>query len=422
MSFLSAVQTNIGGGSKAEELEGQPEEGEGNSLKPREFFWDNIVLFVVSTILGLAAIDVITEFLRGGLSGGGVACFPPSGADEAQAAYINSYCSSFLPFGAYVTTFMVVHAVLLIVPHYLWLGHYGGNFELFFQLVSTLKRVQDHTRAGERIPENLVIVQRLESTFTLLDRNYIYRSYVLKLILQFLWSFVGIIFGVGFFVTRFNVRFTCPPDFNSSTTYEFWPLGDSVNCSYETLSLLQYLWIGDVLLLLLACFSLAGAILWSFSTHPIALGYKEFAKFAFHSGFHPQYYVAPFPGSECLRRYFSYISYPSRSSPHTIKTDLDFLVLRLNQTDSGLGSVFIEELVHKRLKNHLDDDHRQLALHREKHKTKESKDGGYASYVCIMVLLNERCTCMYVLQIFHEIFWKRNTCIHSLQYHACPIR
>ena len=380
MSFLSAVQANIGGGSKAEELEGQPKEGDsGNSLKPREFFWDNIVLFVVSTILGLAAIDVITEFLRGGLSGGGVACFPPSGADEAQAAFINNYCSSFLPFGAYVTTFMVVHAVLLIVPHYLWLGHYSGNFEFFFQLVSTLKRLQDHARAGERIPENLVIVQQLESTFTLLDRNYIYRSYKLKLILQFLWSLVGIVFGIGFFVTRFNVRFPCPPDFNS-TMYEFWPLSESVNCTYETLSLLQYLWIGDVLLLLLASFSLVGAILWSFSTHSTALGYKEFATFAFQSGFHPQYYVPPIPGSECLHRFFAYISYPSRSSPHVIKTDLDFLVLRLYQTDSGLGHVFIEELIQKWLKHFLDDDHRRLALHREKQKTKEAKDGGYINY------------------------------------------
>ena len=378
MSFLSAVQTNIGGGSKAEELEGQPAEGEGSSLKPREFFWDNIVLFVVSTILGLAAIDVITEFLRGGLSGGGVACFPPSGADEAQAAYINNYCSGFLPFGAYVTTFMVVHAVLLIVPHYLWLGHHGGNFEFFFQLVSMMKRVQDHARAGERIPENLVIVQQLESTFTLLDRNYIYTSYVLKLILQLLWSFVGICFGVGFFVTRFNVRFTCPPDINS-TTYEFWPLGETVNCTYETLSLLQYLWIGDLLLLLLAAVSLVGAILWSFSTHPTALGYKELANFAFQSGFHPQYYVPPFPGSECLRQYFTSFSHPSLSSPHVIKTDLDFLILRLYQTDSGLGHVFIKELVQKWLKHHLDDDHRRLALHREKQKTREAKDGGCAN-------------------------------------------
>ena len=362
MSFLSTVRTNIGGGNKAEELEGQPAEGAGNSLKPREFFWDNIVLFVVSTILGLAAIDVITQFLRGGVSAGGIACFPPSGADVAQAAYINNYCSSFLPFGTYVTTFMVVHAILLIVPHYLWLGHYGGNFEFFFQLVSTLKRVQDHTQAGERIPENRTIVQQLESTFTLLNRNYIYRSYVLKLVLQLLWTLVGISFGIGFFVTRFNERFTCPSNFNS-TTYEFWPLNEPVNCTYETLSLLQYLWIGDLLLLLLASFSLTGAILWSFSTHPTALGYKEFASFAFQSGFHPQYYV----------KYIT--SYPSCSSPHVIKTDLDFLVLRLYQTDGGLGHVLVEELVQKWLKRHLDDDHRRLALHMGKQMILEASDG-----------------------------------------------
>ena len=58
-----------------------------------------------------------------------------------------------------------------------------------------------------------------------------------------------------------------------------------------------------------------------------------------------------------------------------IKTDLDFLVLRLYQTDAGLGHVFVDELTQKQLKNHLDDDHRKLALHRVKQYSDKASDG-----------------------------------------------
>ena len=368
-SFISTAQENLGGGNKAEELEGRPSE-ENGSLKQREFFWDNIVLFVVSTIIGLAAIDVITEFIRGG----GVACFPPLGAavDEAQAAYINNFCAGFLPVGAYIPAFMVVHAVLITVPHYLWLNHYGGNFDFFFQQTSSLQRSRDD-KTGEHVLENLIIAQRLESTFTTYSRNSIYHLYVVKLAVQFIWSLVGIGFALGFFLSEFKSRFLCPNDFNT-TVIESWPLDEPVWCVFETLNLLQVLWIADILLLLLVSFGLFWAIIWCFSTHATELGSKEVARFAFQSGLAPRYYVPKLPVSNCLHMCFTSIPYISYSGPNVIKTDLDFLVMRLFLSDSGLGHTFKEVQVEKELKHLIDDDQRRLSFHGNKHKNRKADD------------------------------------------------
>ena len=373
-NLLSTAQESLGGGgNKAEELEGRPDE-ENGSLKQREFFWDNIVLFVVSTIIGLAAIDVITEFLRGG----GVSCFPPLGAavDEAQAAYINNFCSGFLPVGAYVPAFMVVHAVLITVPHYLWLNHYGGNFDFFFQQASCLQRSQDD-KTGKHVPENLIIVERLESTFTTYRRNSIYRLYFAKLVFQFIWSLVGVAFALGFFLSEFNARFQCPPNFKvNETMIESWPLDEPVWCVFETLSLLQVLWVADVLLLLLVSLGLVWAIIWCFTTHTAELGSKQVARFAFESGFSARYYVPKLPVCNCLHFCFTSVPCLSFSGPNVIKTDLDFLVMRLFLTDQGLGHIFKEVQVEKEIKHLVDDDQRRLKIHRDKQSNILAEDDG----------------------------------------------
>ena len=142
-----------------------------------------------------------------------MACFPPLGVamDEAQAAYINNFCSGFLPLGA---TFMVVYAILITVPHYLWLNHYGGNFDLFEQ-ASCLKRSQND-KTGEHDMENLIIAQKMEVTFTTYHHNSVYHLYIPKLAIQFIWSLVGVGFGVGFFLSEFSTRFVCPPNLNTT--------------------------------------------------------------------------------------------------------------------------------------------------------------------------------------------------------------
>ena len=374
-NFLQTAQESFG--NKAEELD-DSNGGESVAIKPREFFWDNIVLFVVSSIIGLAAIDVITEFLRGG----GVSCFSPVGVElsEAQGEYINSYCAGFLPPGAYIPAFMVIHAVLITIPHYLWLSHYGGNFDYFFQLTSSLKRLRDE-ESGEHVRENLVIVEQLETTFSTYNQNGIFGWYVVKLIIQLLWSLAGIIFAVWYFFQGFNSNFSCPRNFNNVTANPFWPLNDEVVCVFETLDLLQTIWLAEICLLVLVCFGLLLALFWCLSAHASELGAKDVALFSFQSGLAPSFYVPPLPVPSCLKRsrkalHRLFTSVPWLIGPR-IKTNLDFLLLKLYRTDSGLGHVFKEVQIEKELKILNDDDQRRLLLHDRKQSSFYANNGTY---------------------------------------------
>ena len=377
-NFLQTAQEGFG--NKAEELD-DSNGGESEAIKPREFFWDNIVLFVVSSIIGLAAIDVITEFLRGG----GVSCFSPTEI-EAQGDYINSYCAGFLPPGAYIPAFMVIHAVLITIPHYLWLSHYGGNFDYFFQLTSSLKRLRDE-ESGEHVRENLVIVKQLQTTFATYDRNTIFYLYIVKLIVQLVWSLAGILFVAFYFFRGFNSNFSCPGDSLNITQIPFWPLDDRVVCVFETLDLLQTIWWAEIGLLALVCFGLIWALIWCASTHASELGAKEVALFSFQSGLAPSFYVPPLPVPSCfksgrrvLHSLFTSVPWLSPTGPR-IRTDLDFLLLKLYRTDSGLGHVFKEVQVERELKILNDDDQRRLSLHGTKQAKFFANDGMYIEFV-----------------------------------------
>ena len=371
-SFLQSAQESLG--NKAEELDDSS--GEGAAVKPREFFWDNIVLFVVSSIIGLAAIDVITEFIRGG----DVSCFSPLGVElsEAQAAYINSHCAGSLPTGAYIPAFMVIHAILITIPHYLWLNHYGGNFDFFFQLASSLRRLREE---GEHVRENVVIVSQLETTFSTFGRNTIFSFYKAKLAIQLLWSLAGILFVIAFFFQGFNSNFNCPRGFTNSTEFPFWPLDSDVVCVFEALELLHTLWWAEIGLLALVCFGLFWALVWCYVTHSSELGAKSVALFSFQSGLSPVFYVPPLPVPSCCRagrqwllRFFTSVPWLSGSGPR-IRTDLDFLLMKLYRTDNGLGHVFREVQIEKEIKILSDDDQRRLSLHGSKQRNLMADSG-----------------------------------------------
>ncbi len=371
MSFLQSAQESIGS-NRAEGLDDSNNSREG--VKPREFFWDNIVLFVVSSIIGLAAIDVVSEFIRGGH----VSCFSPQGVklSEAQGAYINSFCAGALPQGAYIPAFMGVHAVLITLPHYLWLSHYGGNFDFFFQLASSLKRLREK---GEHVQENLIIVNQLQATFSTFGRNTIFTFYVLKLVAQLLFSLAGIGFVIGFFFQRFNTNYMCPVNFdeNSTTEYPFWPLETDVVCVFEALSLLQTLWWAEIFLLALVVFGLVWALIWCLSTHSSELGAKTVARFSFQSGLSPVFYVPSLPVPRWLRSCFTSLPWIGGSGPR-IRSDLDFLLMKLYRTDNGLGHVFRDVQIEKEMKILADDEQRRLHLHSSTQKKLNADNGSYS--------------------------------------------
>ncbi len=339
--------------NKAEELEDNE-----TTVKSREFFWDSVVLFVVSAILGLAAVDVITEFIRGG----SVACYQENAdLSDSQESYINSFCSGSLPVSAYLPMFIVVHGVLIAVPHYLWLNHYGGSFDFFFQLVSTLTRVRE-ADTGEYAQENQIAIQQLQDAFTKYSRNTIFISYVIKLIVQFVWTLIGLVFATAYF-TDFDTTFDCPED---PRTDRYWPLNDTIVCVFDSLRLFRVMWGAEITLLLLVIGGLFIALLWCASTHVAELGSKDCAQFSFSSGLSPVYYVPWIRFPPCFKRFFTSFPALACSGPR-IRTDLDFLVTRLYRTDSGLGYVFKEMQILKRLKELIDIDQKKLSLHNNRH-------------------------------------------------------
>ena len=72
--FGIPTASGVEGRQRASEEEEEDDGGGGAALRPRDFFWDTVVLYVVGVILGLTAVDVVTEFVRGSE----VRCYHPN--------------------------------------------------------------------------------------------------------------------------------------------------------------------------------------------------------------------------------------------------------------------------------------------------------------------------------------------------------
>ncbi len=366
------------GGSDPQKLESRAD-GDNDALRPREFFWDSITLYVVSAIIGLAAIDLVTEFIRGST----VACYAPNSEDlsEGQESYINNFCSGSVPMTEYFPAFIVVHGILIAIPHYLWLNHYGGSFDFFFRQASLLDRLRDE-KTGEYSDKNRLIVQQLTLAFSTYKQNWMFILYVLKLILQWVITVVG--FGVAvWFFTDFDDTFYCPSDFeaNATSSDEFWPFpGARVRCVFTSLRLLEAIRLADVLLLALLILCFTWSFVWCAATHSTELGCSDVAKFVFQSGMRPEHYVPNYFLWRCscckpCLKLFTSIPWFSYRGPF-ISTNLKFLVMKLFRTDSGLGFVFKELQVLQEVKALNDDDQRRVNLHKRQQKALTMADGG----------------------------------------------
>lgn len=341
-------------------------EGKGETASShRDFFWDSITLYVVGIIIALTGIDAITEFLRGS----SVSCLLPPGQKDHEK-FINSICASSLPATGYFPIFIVVHGILIAIPHYLWLNHYGGNFEFFFSQVREMDRNRN-VGSGEYSDENYVAVQQLSKAFSTYKQNWMFILYVLKLFIQFLLTLAG--FSVAILVfENFDEVFSC----NLIST----PIENvtQVECVFSSLRLYKVIWVADLILLALLILCFVWSLMWCFSTHSTELGYKRVALFCFQTGMSPQHYV-PIgwhyrPVTELCERVF--MSLPWLGPEPHIHTNLDFLVLKLFRTDSGLGFIFKEMQILQQIKHHNDNDQRQTNLHRRQQESKKMKFGG----------------------------------------------
>ena len=338
--------------------------------QPREFFWDSIVLFVVYSIIGLTAVDVISEYLRGS----SVECL----VDRETQPYMNSFCSSSVSASEYFPIFMVVHAILIGAPHYLWLNHYGGSFEFFFQLASDMKLLRDEN-TGEYEKRNHQTVEKLEAAFGTYNRKRIYVWYIVKLVYQCVFTVIGFVVAI-FFFTDFDENFPCPRSLNETYDNPQWPLpNQQVNCVFKSLRLIEVIRVADLILLILAFVGLISSFIWCATTHSTELGSKEAAQFSFQSGLAPKYYVPKVHKEMC--------HFKNRKLNHCcfccfklvgawIKNDFEFMVMKLFRTDGGLGHVLKEVQIDREIKHLNSIERRRLELHKREQNSKFLHSGG----------------------------------------------
>ena len=151
--------------------------------------------------------------------------------------------------------------------------------------------------------------------------------------------------------------FLCPRNFNATAVEEAeqggvnsdstFRLSHQVTCVFTSMRLFSAIRVADLILLTLLMLSFIWSLIWCGSTHPTELGTSKVASFCFQSSMSPGYYIPSFPFSCCsdpFKRAFrtAFTSIPFCGSGPHIRNNLDFLVLKLFRTDSGLGFVFRE--------------------------------------------------------------------------------
>ena len=363
-------------GINVQDLEGK-KEGSGNAIVPRDFFWDSVALFVLSAIVALTVLDAVTEYIRGS----NVECFLPNGIEEKYQTYVNTFCSGNLPFTQYFPVYIVITGILIGVPHYLWLNQYRGNFEFFFSQVGDLDRFID-TETSSHTPKNIQIVKLLTTAFATYKQSTIFTTYKLKLILQWLVTAGSIVAAILLFRdSNFQDGFHCPRNNESDV---FWRFEEQVFCIYNTLVLISYLRVAYLCLICLLLLCLSWAIFWCYCTHATELGHKDVASFSYHTGLPTKYYIAqlPLPGWDCCNLFRRCILSIVTTIPWftfhggpRIHSNLDFMVMQLFRTDSGLAYTFKDTQTSLALKDLIDDDKMRLHLHYKKHTSEYEYDG-----------------------------------------------
>ena len=375
---------SVSDGRNPKNLEGRPEE-ENNSFRPREFFWDSVTLYVVSVIFALAAVDALTEFIRGS----NVSCLvaPADNCSDKFSDSLNDYvrefCSAYVPSTEFFPAFIFVHALLIAIPHYLWLNHYGGNFDFFFAQASLLDRLRDE-KTGKYSGNNRLILQQLTTAFSTYKKNWMFVLYLVKLSVQLLITLAGLIITIAVF-TDFKTTFYCPENLNNNDP-EFWPLNKRVICVFKSLRLFGAIQTANLILLCLLTNALIWSLLWCLSAHPTELGSQKEARFSFETGIAPDFYVPPLQLISCLlnfpfqsitrtlSRFLTSLPIPTLVGPK-ISTNLDFMVMKLFRTDSGLGHVFREMQVLQWIKEKEDHEQGIVELHKSQQASKVMADG-----------------------------------------------
>ena len=327
----SSGKEDGGSSSEGKADGGGADEGKG-PIQPKEFFWDQFIIYVSTVIALLTVLDVTLQFFRGG----GLACRVPGNVEDSSGnltavtrddvVYINTFCQQSLTRAEYYPFFVLIQGLVLAAPQYIWASLFVGQFDFLFGLVQQLDRLRSR-QTGKYRPKNFEIVNKLEKQF---PREWKWRGifflYIVKLSIQLFVVVVAIIInGAVFQDSYFNFVFKCPKDLDPTPEGWWWP-SLRVTCVFSSFRLHKQLRSVHFFLLCLALLVITYGLWWCFARHVNALGYKDNALFAFSSCLKPSEFVE--------ERFFK-----KPFSPR-IRNDMDFLLMRLFRADSGHGLVF----------------------------------------------------------------------------------
>ena len=105
---------------------GDKKDKENAPVNQKEFYWDQIVKVLVSSMLGLSFLEISIEFFRGSE----VQCFfDIDNFTISKGNYINSYCYGSLPNTQYYLVFILISALVLFAPQYLWNSYFSAHFD-----------------------------------------------------------------------------------------------------------------------------------------------------------------------------------------------------------------------------------------------------------------------------------------------------
>ena len=300
--------------SKPTELSSEKLSGKSSEKTPvlesKLFFWDNIIFYLASAILGLSVSNIVVDFLRP--EPNAVACFT-NVINRDQAAYVNNYCNDFLPFAENFVLALVIHGILLLAPHYLWKVYFSARIDFFFTHAAKLETLRDRD-TGEYPHKNFSVVDYMHREFH--ERRDILIGYVMKLISQLIVAILAISTTAGLFQNHeFKIRFDCP-----HIDDEEDDMFGRVKCSYAKLRFVSVLRYADYIFLALSVIAMMYGLFWCLlKSHP-ELGHQETSQFCYASCINSKHYV--------------------HKKRYRLTNDLHFLLVSLFSTNAGLGRVF----------------------------------------------------------------------------------
>jgi hypothetical protein len=295
--------------------------------KSRDFFWDQLVKVATSGMLLIAALDIVTS-----LSSDPVKCQAPDHFTRDQSAYMNGYCSEKTPKVDYFLFFIVGQAIVLAGPHFTWTSWFSGQLTHFISEALSLKRHRESS-TGKYPKSNFVSGRSLQNIYG--SSKAIHRVYFLKILLQLILALFSAAIAGGVFYEMdrpdiFDTVFSCEHNGPYTNFLEVEDYVFNVTCVVLALRSHRAVWITNFILLGLIAVSMLVAILWWLWPHVSILNWNEAAVFSLESGIEPHHYR-----SKLCTCSFEY----------QIRTDLDFLLLRLYSQDEGHGKVLRELLI-----------------------------------------------------------------------------